>query len=128
MPAPNQSTVTVTVTPSCAPPEAEATTVAVLADAGVLDAAELAARTLRADGHDLVVVPADGPAVLEGAAAVLALGGQDVAELARRRAPAGAYVRSQALAGLQPDRDAVALNAARATALAVAPPRIGACG
>jgi hypothetical protein len=116
-----------TVTPSCAPPEAAAR-VAVLADAGVLEVAELAARTLRADGHDLVVVPADGPAVLDGAAAVLALGGRDVAELAHARAPAGAYVRSQALAARQPDRDTVALTAARATALAVAPPRTGVCG
>jgi hypothetical protein len=37
-------------------------------------------------------------------------------------------VRSQALAWQQPDRDAMALTAARATALAVAPPRIGICG
>ncbi len=78
----------VTVTPSCAPPQMVASTVAVLADAGVLEAAELA----------------------------------------RSRAPAGAYVRSQPLANRQPHRDAVALTAARATALAVAPPRIGVCG
>jgi hypothetical protein len=76
----------VTVTPSCAPPQMVASAVAVLADAGVLEAAELA----------------------------------------RSRAPAGAYVRSQPLAKRQPDRDAVALTAARATALA--PPRIGVCG
>jgi hypothetical protein len=127
MSATNQSSVT--ITPSCTPPQAAvASTVAVLADAGALEAAELAARTLRADGHHLVVVPADRAAVLDGAAGVLALGGQDVAELARSRAPAGAYVRSQALASQQPDRDAVALTAARATALAVAPPRIGVCG
>ena|SRR5205809_7226574 len=118
----------VTLAPSCQPPSTAAGTVAVLADAGALEAAELAARTLRADGHDLVVVPAGRTADLDGAAAVLALGGEEVAALARSRAPAGAYVRSQPLAGRQPDRDAVALTAARATALAVAPPRIGVCG
>jgi hypothetical protein len=111
----------------CAPP-VSAARVAVLADDGALETAELAARTLRVDGHDLVVVPAGRSAVLDGAAAVLALGGPEVAALARSRAPAGAYVRSQALTGRQPDRDAVALTAARATALAVAPPRIGVCG
>src|SRR5215218_5740491 len=115
MSAPNPSTVS--TTPSCAPPQPAVARVAVLADAAVLDAAERAARTLRADGHELVVVPADGTAVLDGAAAVLALGGQRVADLARAHAPAGAYVRSQALASGQPGGDAVALTAARATAL-----------
>jgi hypothetical protein len=115
-------------TPSCAPTQPAPALIAVLADAAVLEAAERAVRALRADGHELVVVPADGPAALDGAEAVLALGGPQVGELARKHAPAGAYVRSQALAGQQPDRDAVALTAARATALAVAPPRIGACG
>ena len=119
---------TAPTTPACAPPEAAVARVAVLADAGALDAAERAARTLRADGHELVVVPFDRPVALDGAAAVLALGGQAGAALARASAPAGAYVRSQALASQQPDGDAVALTAARATALAVAPPRIGVCG
>jgi hypothetical protein len=45
--------------------------------------------------------------------------------------PAGARQRPTSLNQLtppQPDRDAVALTAARATALAVAPPRTGMCG
>jgi hypothetical protein len=126
MSAPNPSTLS--ITPSCAPTQPAPARIAVLADAGVFEAAERAARALRADGHELVVVPADGPAALHGAEAVLALGGPRVAELARAHAPAGAYVRSQALAGQQLDRDAVALTAARATALTVAPPRIGVCG
>ncbi|HVD14971.1 MAG TPA: hypothetical protein VNK73_11045 [Actinomycetota bacterium] len=126
MSAPNPNTLS--ATPSCAPTQPAPARIAVLADAAVLEAAERAVRALRADGHELVVVAADGPAALDGAEAVLALGGPRVAELAREHAPAGAYVRSQALAGQQPDRDAVALTAARATALAVAPPRIGVCG
>jgi len=126
MSAPNPNTLS--TTPSCAPTQHATARIAVLADAAVLEAAERAVRALRADGHDLVVVPATGPAALDGAEAVLALGGPRVAELARAHAPAGAYVRSQALAWQQPDRDAVALTAARATALAVAPSRIGICG
>jgi hypothetical protein len=126
MSAPNPSTLS--ATPSCAPTQPAPALIAVLADAAVLEAAERAVRALRADGHELLVVPADAPAALDGAEAVLALGGPRVAELARRHAPTGAYVRSQALAGQQPDRDAVALTAARATALAVAPPRVGVCG
>jgi hypothetical protein len=45
--------------------------------------------------------------------------------------PAGARQRPTSLDQLtppQPDRDPVALTAARATALAVAPPRTGMCG
>jgi hypothetical protein len=45
--------------------------------------------------------------------------------------PLGARQRPTSLnqlTPLQPDRDAVALTAARATAPAAAPPRIGVCG
>jgi hypothetical protein len=114
--------------PGCAPPEAAARVV-VLADGGAMAAAGHAAQVLRADGHDLVAVPVDGVVSLDGVDGVLALGGPPVAALARAQAPAGAYVRSQELAGHDPATwVALALRAARATAVAVAPPGIGVCG
>jgi len=114
--------------PDCAPPEVAAARVAVLADGGAMAAAEHAAEILRADGHDLEVVPVDGLVFLDHADGVLALGGPAVAALARAHAPDRAYLRHQELAGHDPATwDALALQAARATAVAVAPPRAGMC-
>jgi len=110
--------------PDCAPPEAAAR-VTVLADGGAMAAAEHAAEVLRSDGHDRQVVPVDGVVSLDGVDGVLALGGPSVAA----HAPAGVYVRNQELAGHDPATwDALALNAARATAVPVAPAGVGRCG
>ncbi len=111
--------------PDCAPPEAAAARVTVLADGGAMAAAEV----LRSDGHDLAVVAVDGVVPVDGVDGVPALGGPSVAALPRAHAPAGIYVRDQEPAGHDPATwDALALNAARATAVSVAPPGVGMCG
>jgi hypothetical protein len=113
--------------PGCRPPTPAPARVALLAAAAARPAAERAAAALRADGHELVVVDRDRPAGLAAAAAVLVLGGAGPAARARALAPAGAYIRALDLGGDPAGWDGAVLAAARATAIAVAPARVGMC-
>lgn len=113
---------------ACAPAPALPARVAVVAGPEALPAAERAAEALNADGHLVTVTPMDRLEDLAEVDAVLVLGGLVLERAARAAAPAHAYVRAELLEGAESGWDRLVLAAARATAVAVAPPHLGMCG
>jgi hypothetical protein len=113
---------------ACAPAPAGPARVAVVAGPEALPAAERAAEVLNADGHLVTVAPMDELDKLADVDAVLVLGGLLLERAVRAAAPAHAYVRAELLEGAASGWDRLVVAAARATALAVAPPSLGMCG
>lgn len=113
---------------ACDPAPAGPARVAVVAGPEALPAAERAAQALNADGHLVLVVPIDRLDDLADADAVLVLGGLMLERAARSAAPPHAYVRAELLEGAATGWCDLVLRAARATAVAAAPPRLGMCG
>jgi hypothetical protein len=113
---------------ACAPSPAGPARVAVVAGPEALPAAGRAAEVLNADGHVVTVVPMDQLEKLADVDAVLVLGGLLLERAVRAAAPAHAYVRAELLEGAASGWERLVVAAARATAIAVAPPHLGMCG
>jgi hypothetical protein len=113
---------------ACAPAPARPARVAVVAGPEAVPAAQRAAEVLNADGHLVLVTPMDRLEGLADVDGVLVLGGLVLERAARAAAPAHAYVRAELLEGAAAGWDRLVLAAARETAIAVAPPRLGMCG